>query len=449
MRVGASDWLCCRRRTWSEPFLRAARPAARGRLLPASRRDRPPAACRRCCRACCGAVARVAECRGRAVARAARDRAHRRPHRVPRAAERERGGARAAGRAVRALAVPGRPDRRVPAAARRAARRAAVRRAADARRAGGRAAQSAWRTARSTIPSEQVEALRKFQRAAMFRIAVAGPHRRLPLMKVSDRLTGPRRLLVQAPLDLAWQQIVARHGVPLCGPADERCARRGVIVVAYGKFGGIELGYGSDLDLVFLHDSARRGPADRRARTSSTTACSSCGSCSGSCTCSTVHSAAGRLYEVDTRLRPSGKGGLLVQSIEGFADYQRDGRMDLGAPGAAASTRRRRRRCACASRSRRCAVDAAAHGGAPRRRCARTCARCANGCGRSCRRRKPGEFDLKQDAGGITDIEFLAQYWSLLWSDRSRGAGDATPTTSASSKAWRRSAWCRRKPSTC
>ena len=93
-------------------------------------------------------------------------------------------------------------------------------------------------------------------------------------------------------------------------------------MVAYGKFGGIELGYGSDLDLVFLHDSAGEvqrttGPkvvdngvfflrlVQRLVHVL------------------TVHTSAGRLYEVDTRLRPSGKGGLLVQSLEGFGDYQR------------------------------------------------------------------------------------------------------------------------------
>ena len=169
---------------------------------------------------------------------------------------------------------------------------------------------------------QQVEALRQFQRAAMFRIAVPDLTGRLPLMKVSDRLTDLAELLVQETLNLAWQQIVARHGVPLCGPTDDALRQAGMIVVAYGKFGGIELGYGSDLDLVFLHDSSGEvqhtaGPhavdngvfflrlVQRLVHLL------------------TVHSAAGRLYEVDTRLRPSGKGGLLVQSIEGFADYQR------------------------------------------------------------------------------------------------------------------------------
>ena len=103
----------------------------------------------------------------------------------------------------------------------------------------------------------------------------------------------------------------------MCGADEATLVPCSMIVVAYGKFGGIELGYGSDLDLVFLHDS--RGEVQRT---------------TGPVVVEnsvfflrlvqrlvhllTVHSSAGRLYEVDTRLRPSGKGGLLVQSIEGF-----------------------------------------------------------------------------------------------------------------------------------
>ena len=170
-----------------------------------------------------------------------------------------------------------------------------------------------------------------------------------------------------------------------------------IVVVAYGKFGGIELGYGSDLDLVFLHDSARRRAAHRRARRWWRTACSSCGSCSASVHLLTVHSAAGRLYEVDTRLRPSGKGGLLVQSIDGFRRLPAHRRLDLGAPGAAARARGRRPARRCVRGSRRCASTCCAtQCGATR--CARTCAACASACARNSRSRVRGEFDLKQDS---------------------------------------------------
>ena len=264
-------------------------------------------------------------------------------------------------------------------------------------------------------PEQQVEALRQFQRAATFRIAVPDLTGRLPLMKVSDRLTDLAELIVQEALDLAWQQITARHGVPLCGPDEHALGPASLVVVAYGKFGGIELGYGSDLDLVFLHDSA--GEVQRTSGPK--------GVENGVFFLRlvqrlvhllTVHSAAGRLYEVDTRLRPSGKGGLLVQSIAGFGDYQRAeawtwehqallrSRAVAGTPGL---------------RARYEALRIELLRTAVRRASLREDVRAMRERMRAeLSKSRPGEFDLKQDAGGITDIEFLAQYWSLLWSDR-------------------------------
>src|SRR5690606_29235034 len=78
---------------------------------------------------------------------------------------------------------------------------------------------------------------------------------RLPLMKVSDRLTDIAELVLELALSMAWRELVAKHGAPHYGePPDLREA--GFAVVGYGKLGGLELGYGSDLDLVFLHDSS-------------------------------------------------------------------------------------------------------------------------------------------------------------------------------------------------
>jgi glutamate-ammonia-ligase adenylyltransferase len=264
-------------------------------------------------------------------------------------------------------------------------------------------------------PEQQVELLRQFQRAAMFRVAVPDLTGRLPLMKVSDRLTDIAELIVEEALKLSWAQIVARHGAPMCGPDDAALRNCGMIVVAYGKFGGIELGYGSDLDLVFLHDS--QGEVQRT---------------SGPAVVEnsvfylrlvqrlvhllTVHSSAGRLYEVDTRLRPSGKGGLLVQSIEGFGDYQRTdawtwehqsllrARAVAGEPG-------------LRERFERLRIDllrTAVHRDTLLEDVRGMRERMRNELSKS----GPGQFDLKQDAGGITDIEFLAQYWALLWAGR-------------------------------
>jgi glutamate-ammonia-ligase adenylyltransferase len=130
-----------------------------------------------------------------------------------------------------------------------------------------------------------------------------------------------------------------------------------------------------------------------------------------------MHSAAGRLYEVDTRLRPSGKGGLLVQSIEGFADYQRSEawtweHQALLRSRAVAGT-------VPVLRSRYESLRVELLRGAVRRATLRDDVRSMRERMRAeLSKSKPGEFDLKQDAGGITDVEFLAQYWALLWAER-------------------------------
>jgi glutamate-ammonia-ligase adenylyltransferase len=264
-------------------------------------------------------------------------------------------------------------------------------------------------------PERQVELLREFQRAALFRVAVPDLTGRLPLMQVSDRLTDIAELIVSEALALAWQQITARYGRPLCRSSDGAMIPAGMIVAAYGKFGGFELGYGSDLDLVFLHDSAgelqhTEGPqsiensiffqrlVQRLVHLL------------------TVHSASGRLYEVDTRLRPSGKGGLLVQSIEGFAAYQRqeawtwEHQALLRARAVAGVSPLRAR----FEEVRRDILQHAVHRNTLREDVRKMRERMRRELSKS----GAGQFDLKQDAGGITDIEFLAQYWTLLWADR-------------------------------
>jgi len=267
----------------------------------------------------------------------------------------------------------------------------------------------------SDDPEHQVDLLRQFQRVAVFRVAVPDLTGRLPLMKVSDRLTDVAELICAEALALSWQQIAERHGLPQYGPDEEHLRQAGLIVVAYGKFGGIELGYGSDLDLVFLHDSAgdvqrTTGPkvvdngvfflrlVQRLVHVL------------------TVHTAAGRLYEVDTRLRPSGKGGLLVQSLDGFGDYQRaeawtwEHQALLRARVVAGDPELRERFEALRRDTLRFAVRRATLKEDVRNMRERMRAELSKS--------GSGQFDLKQDAGGITDIEFLAQYWTLHWAER-------------------------------
>jgi glutamate-ammonia-ligase adenylyltransferase len=261
---------------------------------------------------------------------------------------------------------------------------------------------------------QMIERLRHFQRAAVFRLAVADLLLHLPVMQVSDRLTEIAELIIERALQLTWQQLVPTLGTPRCGEGAER-RDVGLCVVGYGKLGGMELGYASDLDLVFLHDSAGAQQETEGAR-SVDNQVFFLRFAQRMVHLLTVHSRAGRLYEVDMRLRPSGKAGLLITSLSGFADYQRqeawtwEHQSLLHARAVAGATGTMR-----AFQALR--ADILAH--SVRRASLREDVRhMRNRQRRELSRAAAGEFDLKQDAGGIGDIEFLAQYWALDWAEQ-------------------------------
>ena len=272
-------------------------------------------------------------------------------------------------------------------------------------------------------PEHQVEALRHFQRAAIFRVAVADLTGRLPVMRVSDRLTEIAELIVEHAIALGWHQIVAQFGTPMCG---EGTARRpvSICVVGYGKLGGIELGYSSDLDLVFLHDS--HGEQQETAGTSRPidNQLFFVRLAQRIMHLLTMHSAAGRLYEVDVRLRPSGKGGLLVTSIKAFAEYQQreawtwEHQALLHARAVAGAARLRAqfeavRLEVLAEHVKRDTLRTEVRN--MRERMRKELSRGGETVGPAPPSGSGRSFDIKQDAGGVADIEFLAQYWALWW----------------------------------
>ena len=260
-------------------------------------------------------------------------------------------------------------------------------------------------------PERLVETLAQFKRAAMFRVAIADLSGSLPLMRVSDRLTDIAELVVDKAMQQAWEQMTAQFGVPTCRAADDAMPREvQVCAVGYGKLGGIELGYGSDLDLVFLHDSSGamqettgERPLDNQVffvRLAQRIV-----------HILTVHSIAGRLYEVDVRLRPSGKGGMLITQIDAFVEYQRSSawtwehqallhaRAVAGSPSLRARFEIERVRILGEFVRRETLREEVS---SMRERMRRELSKAGQ-----------GQFDLKQDRGGIADIEFLAQYWAL------------------------------------
>ena len=98
----------------------------------------------------------------------------------------------------------------------------------------------------------QIEELCIFKQVNVLRVAAADVAGTLPLMRVSDHLSEIAETTLNEVVELAWNHLVQRHGRPICELENTTCDR-GIAVIAYGKLGGLELGYGSDLDLVFLH----------------------------------------------------------------------------------------------------------------------------------------------------------------------------------------------------
>ena len=252
-----------------------------------------------------------------------------------------------------------------------------------------------------------LDALRVFQRTALFRIAVADRLGSLPLMKVSDRLTDTAELVLDFSLRAARRELVAKYGTPRCGPP---LREAGFAVIGYGKLAGLELGYGSDLDLVFLHDSSGAHqetdgapPLDNERFFSRLV--------QRLIHFLSIQTSSGRLYDVDTRLRPSGRSGLLVTSLDGFRHYQTKdawvwehqallrSRALAGSPEVCRAFETIRRDVLVAHVDRSKLKSEVAK----MRRRMRTELSLAKG----------GAFDIKQDPGGIADVEFLIDYWVL------------------------------------
>ncbi|MWN06711.1 bifunctional [glutamate--ammonia ligase]-adenylyl-L-tyrosine phosphorylase/[glutamate--ammonia-ligase] adenylyltransferase [Gilliamella sp. Pas-s95] len=163
---------------------------------------------------------------------------------------------------------------------------------------------------------QQLEALRQFKQMQLLHIAAADVEHVLTTMKVSDHLTYVAESLLDFVVQMAWNQMVTRYGRPEYLADNDK----GLVVVAYGKLGGWELGYGSDLDLVFLHNcpanSVTNGDKQIDSRQFYLRLVQRI------IHLFNVRTSFGILYEVDVRLRPQGDAGLLACSLDSFEDYQ-------------------------------------------------------------------------------------------------------------------------------
>lgn len=239
----------------------------------------------------------------------------------------------------------------------------------------------------------QMDIVREAHHAQVFRLLAQDLEGRHTVERLADLLSELADRVLDLAIRLTWSQARLRIG------DTPRFA-----AIAYGKLGGKELGYASDLDLVFLFDD----PHERAQEAYAQLARKLSGWLS-------TRTAAGLLFEVDTRLRPNGDAGLLATSLDAFTRYQNEsawvwehqaltrarfaaGDRELGAR--FESTRRAilaRERDPVSLRTEIAAMRRKMLDGHPNR---------------------SELFDLKHDRGGMVDIEFIVQYLVLAHSHR-------------------------------
>lgn len=239
----------------------------------------------------------------------------------------------------------------------------------------------------------QMDVLRHFQHAQVFRLLVTDLEGSLQLETLSDHLTALADLVLDNVLNLAWSGLKKRHRE---NPA--------FAVIGYGKLGGKELGYASDLDMVFLYDDDHPDAAEIYTKLGQSINA-----------WLTRHTSAGLLYETDLRLRPNGASGLLVSSMEAFAQYQHQqawvwehqaltrARFVVGDPHVGDVFEQTRKEILCKQRNltglkqeilkmREKMLEAHPN--------------------------PTALFDIKHDRGGIIDVEFIVQYLVLGYSNQ-------------------------------
>ena len=144
--------------------------------------------------------------------------------------------------------------------------------------------------------------MREEHHAQVFRLLAQDIAGLQTLERLADHLTELADIVVQTTLGLCWEKLRNRHPQPAQPPK--------FAVIAYGKLGGKELGYGSDLDLVLLHDDPEPSISELYARLGQRMS-----------TWMSSQTSAGQLFDVDYRLRPNGDSGMLVNSLDAFRSY--------------------------------------------------------------------------------------------------------------------------------
>ncbi len=255
----------------------------------------------------------------------------------------------------------------------------------------------------------KIQKLMDFKNAMMFRTASADLQDKIRLMHVSDQLTWTAEAIIEVVLDICQQALIDKYGRPTYQlDGQSHVAEFGVI--AYGKLGGLEMGYHSDLDLVFLHTSHGEKQVTDGDKSIANDVFFSrlVGKFNNYMTTLTP---SGKLYEVDIRLRPSGQSGLVTHSLVAFENYQQNKawtwehqalvRARFIAGGEAVRTGFKRIRQTIIQKDRD--PDKLRENVLNMRVKMR----------QSYKRPEAGMFHVKHGRGGVTDIEFIVQYLLL------------------------------------
>jgi glutamate-ammonia-ligase adenylyltransferase len=235
----------------------------------------------------------------------------------------------------------------------------------------------------------QMDILREAHQAQVFRLLAQDLAGLLTVERLADHLSALADTVLEIVLELAWNVLPRKH----------RTDAPAFAVIGYGKLGGKELGYASDLDIIFLYDDPHEQAQETYSRLAQRIN-----------TWLTSRTSAGVLFETDLRLRPSGASGLLVSPVEAFARYQEKdawvwehqaltrARYCAGDKAVGAAFERiretilKRKRELPSLKGEILAMREKMHAAHPNR---------------------SGLFDVKHDRGGMIDIEFAVQYLVL------------------------------------
>ena len=280
----------------------------------------------------------------------------------------------------------------------------------------------AWEKAGQASEEALLDTLRRAHHAEIFRTLVRDVEGTLTVEQVADDLSALADVTLEVALRWAWHHLQLRPGKQAAWAVgrDPHFA-----VIAYGKLGGKELGYGSDLDVVFVYDDTQDAPPADAGPDTPTAIDAYMVFARKLITWLTLRTSAGELFDIDTALRPNGNSGLLVTSFHAFDDYQRQrgsntawtwehqaltrARWCAGEP-ALASQFETVRRAVLSSPRDPIALREEVIAMRERLRQAHAC--------------PADHFDIKHSPGGMIDVEFAVQYLILTHSQHHPGLMD-------------------------